>query len=229
LLIERLCRSEGRVMPEDEDLVYRNGLSEEKIRELQKVAAAYRYRQNCITAAVAGAIMAALAALLLGVSLGISCLAAAGAGAAAGYGFYAWGKYLEEKHKDDSSCQVVPPSKIDEDESQTENQPLCPSCLEPVNPLNYYCPKCGEAGQLTPYIPFVNIRFNYSIFGRLWHKVWYEKTSLLMKIVSSAVIILFVPVMLIGVPFVIWDKLFKHKTRNISSSEQKEEIEEDKE
>ena len=89
-----------------------------------------------------------------------------------------------------------------------EGQPLCPSCLEPVNPIDYYCPKCGAAtGQLTPYIPFVNIRFNYSIYGRLWQKVWYEKTGLLMKIFSLALIVLFVPVMLVGLPFVAWDKL----------------------
>ena len=94
-----------------------------------------------------------------------------------------------------------------------EGQPLCPGCLEPVNPIDYYCPKCGAAaGQLTPYIPFVNIRFNYSIYGRLWQKVWYEKTGLLMKIFSLALIVIFVPFMLVGLPFVVWDKLKKTNT-----------------
>ena len=94
-----------------------------------------------------------------------------------------------------------------------EGQPLCPGCLEPVNPIDYYCPKCGAAtGQLTPYIPFVNIRFNYSIYGRLWQKVWYEKTGLLMKIFSLGLIVLFVPFMLVGLPFVVWDKLKKTNT-----------------
>ena len=38
---------------------------------------------------------------------------------------------------------------------QQKETPLRIKCLRPVDPLNYYCPHCGEAtGQLTPYIPF---------------------------------------------------------------------------
>ena len=93
-----------------------------------------------------------------------------------------------------------------------EPQPLCLGCLEPIDPLHYYCPKCGEAsGQLTPYIPFVNIRYNNSIFIRMWHKLWHEKTGVWMKIVSFALIVLFVPIMLIGLPFVLWDKWANRK------------------
>ena len=93
-------------------------------------------------------------------------------------------------------------------DGKVEGTPLCPKCLSPIEPANYYCPHCGEAtGQLTPYIPFVNIRFNYSIFSRLWRKVWYERTGLLMKAFSLFLIIWCVPIMLIGLPFVLRDKL----------------------
>ena len=86
--------------------------------------------------------------------------------------------------------------------------PLCPKCLAPIEPGNYYCPHCDEAtGRFTPYIPFVNIRYNYSIFGRLWRKVWYEKASLPMKAFSLFLIVFCVPIMLVGLPFVLWDKL----------------------
>ena len=57
-------------------------------------------------------------------------------------------------------------------------QPLCLQCLAPSDPLQHYCEECGEAvGLFTPYIPFVNIRFNYSVFGRLWKTLWYDPSA----------------------------------------------------
>ena len=89
-----------------------------------------------------------------------------------------------------------------------EGNPVCPRCLAPVDPENYYCPVCGEAtGRVTPYVPFVNIPFNYAIFGRLWRKVWYEKAGLPMKAFSLFLILLYAPIMLIGLPFLLWEKL----------------------
>lgn len=86
--------------------------------------------------------------------------------------------------------------------------PVCLNCFTPVDPLEHFCPNCGQTtGQLTPYIPFVNIRYNYSIFGSLWRKVWYEKASLPMKVFSLFLIILCVPIMLIALPFVIAEKI----------------------
>lgn len=36
---------------------------------------------------------------------------------------------------------------------------------------------------MTPYLPVVNIRFNYSIFGEMWNKTWQPGgTSLLKKL-----------------------------------------------
>lgn len=93
-----------------------------------------------------------------------------------------------------------------------KEQAVCVRCFEPVDSRDYYCPKCGEAsGQLTPYLPFINIRYNYSIFVRLWQKVWYEKCGLLMKAFSLFLIVCYVPIMLVGVPFVVWDKVVKRK------------------
>jgi hypothetical protein len=214
------------VMTQERDFIYRKDLSGQRIAELRKAAAAWRYKQNCITAALVGAIITFLAALLLGVSLGFTSFLIAGLGAGAGCAFYAWGKYLEEKHPTDGSFEIRHHDKIDKDERTDEasqSQPLCPGCLEPINPLDYYCPKCGEAAsQFTPYMPFVNIRFNYSIFGRLWRNCWDEKTTVLTKVISAAMILLFVPIMLIGLPFAIRDKLLKRKNRSVSSPEEKQ-------
>lgn len=77
-----------------------------------------------------------------------------------------------------------------------------------VEPVQYYCLKCGQASnRLTPCIPFVNIRYNYSIFGKLWRKVWYERVSLVMRLFGLIMIIVFVPIILIGMPFVLLEKI----------------------
>jgi hypothetical protein len=58
-------------------------------------------------------------------------------------------------------------------------QAHCPYCLSALNPKLYYCPKCGEGfGELTPYIPFVNIRFQANWLGRVWRAIWGEGRGL---------------------------------------------------
>lgn len=51
-----------------------------------------------------------------------------------------------------------------EDKIAAEGLPVCLNCLRPYdNVLEYYCPHCGSneaANPLTPYMAFVNIRFN---------------------------------------------------------------------
>lgn len=89
-----------------------------------------------------------------------------------------------------------------------EGQPVCLRCFTPFHPLQDYCENCGEAvGQLTPYKPFVNIRFNYSIFGRMWKIVWRDaEASLVLKSFCFVLIVLFAPIMLVGLPFILWEK-----------------------
>lgn len=92
-------------MPQDDDFMYRKDLSEERIRELENQAKAHRYEQHCITAAIVGIVIFILAALLLGISLSVIYILVGGLGATAGYAFYALGKYVEEKHKDDGPAE----------------------------------------------------------------------------------------------------------------------------
>lgn len=89
-------------------------------------------------------------------------------------------------------------------------RPICPKCLKPCHPLQYYCDNCDSnaaINPLTPYIGFVNIRFNYGGFCTMWRKIWYDKdTSIKLKwfylfmIVAFAHIIVIVglPLLLIG-------------------------------
>jgi hypothetical protein len=59
---------------------------------------------------------------------------------------------------------------------EVDGTPLCPGCLTPVDPLQHYCHRCGTAvGQLTPYIPFVNIPFTVCLFDRLWTRLWFPR------------------------------------------------------
>jgi hypothetical protein len=90
-------------MSQDDDLIYRKDLSEERIQEIQKEAASHHHYKNCITSALVGTGIAFFAALLLRIPFGIIYILVVGLGVAAGYAFYAVGQYLKEKHKDEIS------------------------------------------------------------------------------------------------------------------------------
>ena len=110
----------------------------------------------------------------------------------------------------DSDVELNP-----ESEGEPE-QPLCSRCLTPYDPLQHYCEECGEAvGLFTPYIPFVNIRFNYSIFGRLWQTLWYDPSAgWVTRLGYFLLIVLIVPVMFLALPFVI---IAKRRNRDTQS------------
>ena len=84
--------------------------------------------------------------------------------------------------------------------------PVCLRCLTPFDPLQHYCTNCGEAvGQLTPYIPFVNIGFSVSIYERLWRRIWFERRDRWWaKAFYFVFIAMFAEILLLVVPFVLW-------------------------
>jgi hypothetical protein len=86
---------------------------------------------------------------------------------------------------------------IDKDELESSEDAVCLNCTTPVkNFQQHYCPKCGNiTGEYTRYIPFVNIQFNYTIFGTLWHKLADVKISWLIKSAYFLLIIFFAPIM----------------------------------
>ena len=86
--------------------------------------------------------------------------------------------------------------------------PLCLRCLGPVDPLAHYCPHCGCAvGQLTPCIPFVNIRWATNIWGQIWKQTWSRDVSAAGRLFRFFMIIWFVPIMLVGLIPMLWRKL----------------------
>lgn len=109
---------------------------------------------------------------------------------------------------------LEPPSTTESGENSTSRSdepavPVCLKCLTPYDPLQHYCGHCGEAvGLLTPYIPFVNIAFNYSIFRTMWRQIWFERsTGIGKRLVYLLLIIVIAPIMLIGIPFALISKL----------------------
>ena len=89
---------------------------------------------------------------------------------------------------------------IPEDES--DGSPVCIRCFRPVNPLDHYCPNCGGAtGQFTHYLPFVNIRWQASVWGQAWRQIWSREVSIPGRLLRFFMIVWNVPIMLIGLLF----------------------------
>jgi len=88
---------------------------------------------------------------------------------------------------------------LDADGAET---PVCIGCFRPVDPLAHYCPNCGAAtGQFTHYLPFVNIRWQASVWGQAWRQMWSREVSLPGRLFRFFMIVWNAPVMLIGVLF----------------------------
>ena len=59
-----------------------------------------------------------------------------------------------------------------------EGTPVCIMCFQRADPLVHYCANCGEAtASWTPYLPFINIRWQVSFWGRAWKQVWSRDIS----------------------------------------------------
>ena len=125
------------------------------------------------------------------------------------------------KQKDDndfSMSQYEKGAPEDNEYIPEDAQPICPNCLKPCHPLQYYCDKCGSncaINPLTPYIGFVNIRFNYDIFITMWRKIWYKDTSIIAKLFYLGMITMFVPLFLVvGLPIFLIYEISRNKIRS---------------
>ena len=93
-------------------------------------------------------------------------------------------------------------SDILEEQEQGPPTPICIRCMKPIDPLAYYCPHCGEAsGQLTQYLPFVNLRWIVSVWGKMWRQVFSRDISISGRLLRFILITWNVPILLIGLFF----------------------------
>ena len=106
----------------------------------------------------------------------------------------------DDRQADEMESERVESRDVKEEEE--EGTPVCPRCFQPVDPLDYYCPNCGETtGQLTPYIPYVGIPWAAACWGRVWRKVWSSDISIPGRLFGLLIIVWIAPIMLIGLLF----------------------------
>ena len=73
---------------------------------------------------------------------------------------------------DDGEWSTVDAEDLDE-HWWRDATPMCFRCATPIDRLQHYCHNCHAAvGQLTPFIPFVNIPLACEPFCRMWERLW---------------------------------------------------------
>ena len=96
----------------------------------------------------------------------------------------------------------------DEFPEQSKDIPLCLKCARPVDPMSHYCPHCGETtGQMTPYIPFVNLRMQVNFWVQSWHQVFSGEASFAGRCLRLLLILLLFPIILLAIPFILWERI----------------------
>jgi hypothetical protein len=103
-------------------------------------------------------------------------------------------------------------SPADKSGGQQKEIPLCLRCARPVDPLSHYCSHCGETtGQMTPYIPFVNLRMQINFWVQSWHQIWSNQVSLAGRCLRLFMIVLYMPILLLALIPMLWEKLKSKK------------------
>ena len=107
------------------------------------------------------------------------------------------------------------PDPVDTGDIPNDKVPLCTGCGRPYRRNQYYCDYCGTGvGNLTPYVPYVNIRFNYSPYGEMWRTLTSKrKASVGARVLCAVLIVLCAPIMLPGLVFVLVEWLRNRKRK----------------
>lgn len=101
--------------------------------------------------------------------------------------------------------------------------PLCPSCLEPCDPMTHYCPNCASNETINPlasYMPFVDLRFRVGMLGKLWRKTWSQDTSWIDGAIYFLMFMLFCPLLLVfGLPVLVFEKFKSPRKQSLIQQE----------
>jgi hypothetical protein len=90
---------------------------------------------------------------------------------------------------------IVGDETFDDEYLPPDAKPLCPCCLQPCDPLQYYCTNCGcneVVNPLTTYMPYIRIRFNIGIFVKLCRRACDRRNLLLLRIIYAAIVVLWI-------------------------------------
>jgi len=95
-----------------------------------------------------------------------------------------------------------------------EGIPCCTNCGRPYVKGQYYCQHCGTAvGNITPYVPYVNIPFNWGPFTDFWGILKGRKdASPGMYVLCLVVGLVLLPTLIIALPFLLIE-LFRNRKR----------------
>jgi hypothetical protein len=84
---------------------------------------------------------------------------------------------------------------FDDEYLPPDAKPLCPRCLQPCHPLQYYCTNCGCNEVINPlasYIPYIRIRFNIGIFAKLCRYPFDRNNLLPLRIICTIIAVLWI-------------------------------------
>jgi len=103
--------------------------------------------------------------------------------------------------------------QVDDEYLPPDAKPLCPECLQPCDPLQYYCTNCDSNEAINPlsaYMPYVRIRLKIGFYGKLWRRIIYDSDiSIIVKLAFLLFLIFTVPlIVFIGFPAFIITKIF---------------------
>jgi ribosomal protein L40E len=102
-------------------------------------------------------------------------------------------------------------NEINKEELDKLEQEICLHCGAKVEKGQYYCPKCNNAtGQYVPYLPFVNIPFNYSMHRTMWQKLKSKDSGLIYKLTAILFIVLTAPIMIAAYLVLLVFKVFRY-------------------
>jgi len=130
---------------------------------------------------------------------------------------------MTEQDNNLSTGNIEEAESLDEEFIPDDAWPLCPNCLKPCHPLQYYCDRCDSNEVINPlasYIPFVRIRFVCGIFGKMWRIMWYdEEVSITFRLLCLFLIVFFSPTLLIvGLPLFLTGKIPEPQLRRTTKA-----------
>ena len=102
--------------------------------------------------------------------------------------------------------------QVDDEFIPVDARPVCTKCLRPCHPLQFYCDSCDSNEVINPlasYMPYVRIRFECGIYGKMWRVVLYgKKASLILRSLCLFMTIAFAPTLVIvGFPLFLIGKI----------------------
>ena len=101
---------------------------------------------------------------------------------------------MAEQEENNLSKEEFVEIELEDDFVPADAQPVCPKCFEPCNRLQNYCDKCDSNEVINPlacYMPFVRIRLNVGMLGRLGRRIWSDKqTPFFWKVIFLILIII---------------------------------------